>query len=149
MIVLAVLFIVAFAVIRKYALAGWSLVAGIGGATIIVGLVGAISNAFAKYQNNFFIDRLNDPYEFQCEFNKILNYIRAERSVVVFDHVDLVSQDVAAIVLKTIKTFLTPIEEEYQDHRMIFVLPGDKAEIMHRLDRPLDAYFSSIVEIPG
>lgn len=73
-------------------------------------------------------ERFEDPHEFEAEFKKIIDQIRAEKLLVIIDNLDRVFCDKAVELLSTIKTFL-------EQKKCIFLIACDADAIKRHLER--------------
>lgn len=111
--------------------------------------------------------KFKDPIEFTNEFNNLLNAIKSEIIVIVFDNLDRVSGEKAVEIISTIKTFLEPIDEENTSKQVVFIIPCDDTAIKKHLrsvfqkdqvdttetrkyiDEYLRKFFNTIIRIPA
>jgi len=100
-------------------------------------LIGWLFKRIAKFTTtndiNYTYERFKDPIEFEKEFNRILENIRKERVLIVFDNLDRVTGENAVSIISSIKTFLEPSGLANKDINISFLIPCDIDAIKRHL----------------
>ena len=78
-------------------------------------------------------ERLQDPYEFEEEFNKITKEISSKNLLIIIDNLDRCIHNKAVELLSTIKTFLAKDTEVYENNKCIFLIACDDEAIKAHL----------------
>lgn len=83
-------------------------------------------------------DRLQDPHEFENEFDKLIQNLKDDKNriVITFDNLDRVSGDSALKIISTIKTFLD-YKNTDSTKTVIFLIPCDVSAIKKHVSSPL------------
>jgi len=78
-------------------------------------------------------ERLQDPYEFEEEFNKINKEISSKNLVIIIDNLDRCIHNKAVELLSTIKTFLAKDTDVNENNKCIFLIACDDEAIKAHL----------------
>lgn len=112
---------------KLLSLVGWGTLA-----TLLLGLVSMLSQAVKTTTTTETVDRLNSPEEFESQFNKILENVRAKKVLITIDNLDRCSHDCAVKLLSTLKTFLE-VSSAGGRNKVIFLIPCDDEAIKKHL----------------
>lgn len=79
-------------------------------------------------------ERLQDPYEFEEEFGKIIKEISSKNLVIMIDNLDRCIHNKAVELLSTIKTFLAKDTDVNENNKCIFLIACDDEAIKTHLE---------------
>lgn len=124
----------------RFILYYWYLVAILTGTGICSGfliwLIKAATQFLTTETTTVTTEKLQDPYEFEKEFERILREIKVpSRMIVIFDNLDRVARDKAMEILSTIKTFLEPKDIKIEESYVVFMIPCDDLAIKKRIEK--------------
>jgi hypothetical protein len=101
----------------------------VAGGSFLLWLLKSATQFLTTETTTFSIERLQDPHEFEKEFERIITESKLNRILIIFDNLDRAGHDKAVETLTTIKTFLEPKDVKMKERHVVFLIPCDDKAI--------------------
>lgn len=109
------------------------LIAVLSSSVLFTIILSFLANVLTTERTTYSTDRLQDPYEFEKEFGKLIAALEPGKLLIIFDNLDRVPHEKAVETLCTMKTFLEPADVKDTEHQIVFLIPCDDDAIKAHL----------------